>query len=80
MKYILALDQGTTSSRAIVFDAEGNIVASLSAGYTIQHPHPGYSEQDPVAILDAVITLINTVTNELGGPAFISFSAAMADC
>lgn len=77
MNYYLGIDIGTSFTKAVAFDAEGGIVASLSAGYTIQHPQPGYSEQDPVAILDAVITLINAVTNELGAPAFISFSAAM---
>ncbi len=49
-KYIIALDQGTTSSRAMVFDHEGNIIASAQKELTQIYPRPGYVEQDPLEI------------------------------
>lgn len=50
MNYILALDQGTTSSRAIVFDHEGSIVAMAQRELTQIYPRPGWVEQDPEEI------------------------------
>ena len=47
---ILALDQGTTSSRAIVFDGEAAIVASAQAEFPQIYPHEGWVEHDPEAI------------------------------
>jgi len=49
-KYILALDQGTTSSRAIVFDKQGNIICSAQKEFTQHFPKPGWVEHDPVEI------------------------------
>lgn len=46
-KYVLALDQGTTSSRAILFDKLGNIVSSQSQEFKQIFPKPGYVEHDP---------------------------------
>lgn len=50
MRYILALDQGTTSSRAIVFDADGNIVSTGQREYRQIFPHGGWVEHDPEEI------------------------------
>ncbi len=47
MKYILALDQGTTSSRAIVFDRDGSIVAVAQKEFPQIFPKPGWVEHDP---------------------------------
>ena len=47
MKYILALDQGTTSSRAIVFDQAGSIVAVAQKEFPQIFPKPGWVEHDP---------------------------------
>ena len=46
-KYILALDQGTTSSRAIVFDKKGSIVSVAQKEFTQYFPNPGWVEHDP---------------------------------
>ena len=58
---LLALDQGTSSSRAAVFDRDGNLVASSSAPLPIDYPADGWVEQDPEAIwssqLQALIQL-----------------------
>ena len=50
-RYLVALDQGTTSSRAIVFTAEGGIVASAAHEFPQIYPHPGWVEHDPADIL-----------------------------
>ena len=47
MKYILALDQGTTSSRAIVFDQAGSIVAVAQKEFPQIFPKPGWVEHNP---------------------------------
>ena len=51
-KYILALDQGTTSSRAILFDREGNIIAKAQKEFTQLYPNAGWVEHDPEEILE----------------------------
>jgi len=50
MKHILALDQGTTSSRAIVFDHGGNVVASSQKEFRQVFPQPGWVEHDAAEI------------------------------
>jgi len=47
MKYLLALDQGTSSSRSIVFDANGRIVAMAQREFRQIYPQPGWVEHDP---------------------------------
>jgi len=49
-RYILALDQGTTSSRAIVFDHDGRRVALAQKELTQSYPQPGWVEHDPLEI------------------------------
>ena len=50
MKYLLALDQGTSSSRSIVFDLQGNIVAMAQEEFRQIYPQPGWVEHDPEEI------------------------------
>ncbi len=50
MKYIGALDQGTTSSRFIIFDQEGAIVSSHQSEHRQIYPKPGWVEHDPIEI------------------------------
>ena len=47
MTYLLALDQGTSSSRSIVFDAYGTIVAQAQLELPQIYPRPGWVEHDP---------------------------------
>ncbi len=49
-QYILALDEGTTSARAILFDREGHIVAMAQHEFPQIYPQPGWVEHDPMAI------------------------------
>lgn len=51
MAYVLALDQGTTSSRAILFDASGNIAAVAQHEFRQYYPETGWVEHDPMEIL-----------------------------
>nr|HQU73674.1 FGGY family carbohydrate kinase [Calditrichia bacterium] len=50
MSFILTLDQGTTSSRAILFDHGGNPVAMAQQEFSQIFPHPGWVEHDPMEI------------------------------
>ena len=54
-RYLMALDQGTTSSRAILFTFEGAIVAQASLEFPQHYPHPGWVEHDPADILHTQI-------------------------
>ena len=49
-QYVIALDQGTTSSRAILFDREQNIIAMGQKEFTQHYPKAGYVEHDPMEI------------------------------
>ena len=56
-KFILALDQGTTSSRAIVFDGQGNAVASAQQEFRQIFPQPGWVEHDANEIWASQLTV-----------------------
>ena len=49
-KYVMALDQGTTSSRCIIFDKQGSIVSMAQQEFTQLFPKPGWVEHDPLEI------------------------------
>ncbi|MBC5581503.1 glycerol kinase GlpK [Anaerofilum sp. BX8] len=49
-KYVISLDQGTTSSRAIIFDRDQNIAGIAQKEFTQIYPRPGYVEHDPMEI------------------------------
>lgn len=49
--YVLALDQGTTTSRAIIFNKQGEIVTLAQYPFTQHYPNPGWVEHDPMEIL-----------------------------
>ncbi|TYB31455.1 MAG: glycerol kinase GlpK [Candidatus Mcinerneyibacterium aminivorans] len=51
MKYILAMDQGTSSSRSILYSEKGELIDKCSIEYNVYTPHPGWVEQDPDDIL-----------------------------
>ena len=58
-KYILALDQGTTSSRAIIFDKAGKIKATAQKEFQQIFPRPGWVEHDPLEIWSSQLKVIN---------------------
>ena len=51
--YLLALDQGTTSSRAILFTRQGSVVSSAQIPFSQYYPQPGWVEHDPLELLDS---------------------------
>ena len=61
MQYILAIDQGTTGSRAIVYDRQGNQVASAYQEFTQHFPQPGWVEHDPEEIWQSVLNCVRSV-------------------
>lgn len=63
-KYILALDQGTTSSRAILFNKEGKIVHTAQKEFTQYFPKPGWVEHDANEIWGSVLAVIAGVLSE----------------
>jgi glycerol kinase len=63
MSYILALDQGTTSSRAILFDSEGNVAAKAQHEFPQIFPRPGWVEHDP---FDILTSQLNAAVGALG--------------
>ncbi len=60
-KFVLALDQGTTSSRAIVFDKKGSIIAKAQNEFEQIYPKAGWVEHDPLNILYSQLNSITTV-------------------
>ena len=64
--HILALDQGTTSTRAIVFDGDGQPVSSSQIDLKQSYPKPGWVEHDPDAIADAAIAASRTAVKSAG--------------
>lgn len=65
-KYIIALDQGTTSSRAIVFNKEQNIVSMAQQEYEQIYPQPGFVEHDPMAIFTSQMVVLQEAVLKAG--------------
>ncbi|KMN47027.1 glycerol kinase [Bacillus cereus] len=63
-KYILSLDQGTTSSRAILFNKEGKIVHSAQKEFTQHFPKPGWVEHNAQEIWGSILAVIATCLSE----------------
>ena len=67
-QYIVALDQGTTSSRAVVFDAQARVVAVKGIEFEQIFPRPGWVEHDPDAILRTQIEALRQAVRLSGVP------------
>lgn len=64
--YILAIDQGTTSSRAIVFDAKGKRIGQAQQEFNQIFPHDGWVEHDPEEIWQSSLNVCRTVLKDTG--------------
>lgn len=62
MNYYIGVDVGTSSTKAVLFDKEGNQITSSSYEYDIIVPKPGYAEQDPKKWLSATISSLNDLS------------------
>lgn len=72
-KYVMALDQGTTSSRAIIFDKHGNIVGKAQNEFEQIYPQAGWVEHDPMSILYSQFQAVSAcVTNSNVKPSEIA--------
>jgi glycerol kinase len=77
-KYILALDQGTTSSRAILFDHQGHIRGSAAMEFPQHFPQPGWVEHDPNEIWNSQLTVARKVLldNHIDGSQILAIGIA----
>src|SRR5580700_11258003 len=66
MKYVLSLDQGTTSSRAILFDYEGKIAGTAAHEFRQIYPSSGWVEHDPLEILTSQLSSAVEVMGKSG--------------
>lgn len=79
--YFIGVDIGTTSTKAIVFTAAGEVKGIGNQGYSLLVPQPGWAEQDPKSIFTAVVAAIRDAMDQSGAIkseiAAVSFSGAM---
>ena len=73
-KYVMALDQGTTSSRCILFDKKGNICSMAQKEFTQIYPKPGWVEHNPMeiwssqlAVLSEAMAMVGASPEDIGG-------------
>ena len=64
---VLAIDQGTTNTKALIVDETGQIHAHASAPSSTDYPHPGWAEQSALGIWEDTRTVINAVVGQLPG-------------
>ncbi|RZK81031.1 MAG: gluconokinase [Pedobacter sp.] len=78
MDYILGIDIGTGSTKAVALDHSFKPIAENQEYYPTTSPNPGFQEQDPELIWEALLTCIDHVVQEIGtAPKAIGFSSAM---
>ena len=79
--YVIGVDIGTTSTKAVAYTAEGRVVTHHAVDYPLLRPTPQAAEQDPVQIHAAVLETIRVCVQGLPAQdrevACVSFSAAM---
>ncbi|WP_211344426.1 gluconokinase [Paenibacillus lentus] len=81
LSYMIGIDIGTTSTKAVLFEENGKIIASANEGYPLYTPTTDVAEQDPEEIFEAVISTVKQVMRKSGADPecviLVSFSAAM---
>ena len=70
--FILALDQGTTSSRAILFDRSGRVAAMAQQTFPQHYPQPGWVEHDPLELWESQRSVAAQALRKLGPDARIA--------
>ena len=68
-KYVMALDQGTTSSRCILFDKKGNICSVAQIEFEQIYPKPGWVEHDPMEIWASQLSVATEAISKIGASA-----------
>ncbi|WP_337042987.1 gluconokinase [Emticicia sp. 17c] len=78
IEYFVGIDIGTTTTKAVAFDKNGNVLRQHSVGYDMLHPHPNWSEQNPEDIYEAFQeALQEIVPPSVAKASIVSFSSAM---
>ena len=80
VSYIIGIDMGTTHTKAVVTTTGGEVLYEEKEGYPTLQPFPGHSEQDPVLLFNAVVTVLEKVLENIKDKenvAAVCFSAAM---
>lgn len=76
--YILGIDIGTGSTKAVAVTLTGDTLGVTQNHYSINSPEPGYSEQDPLLIWDAFVKCLQEIIAKIGyAPEAVSLSSAM---
>src|SRR5205085_10381996 len=76
--YVLGIDIGTGSVKSVAIDAAGRVLYNTQIYYDMEHPQPGFCEQDPRLIFDAFVRLVHTSVGSLGrAPELVTLSSAM---
>ncbi|HOA32366.1 MAG TPA: FGGY family carbohydrate kinase, partial [Clostridia bacterium] len=65
-KYVISLDQGTTSSKALLFDRDLNLIHKKQKELTQIYPNAGWVEHDPKEVYESSFSVINDVIKEAG--------------
>ena len=65
---VISVDAGTTMIKAVGYNNEGTEVVVVRQATTVSRPRPGWAEQDMVAVWDAVVYSVRSVTHQLGEP------------
>lgn len=81
MRYMIGVDIGTTSTKGVLYDLQGNVVAHANIGYQLYQDIPDMAEEDPEDIFDAVIAVMGQIIRkgkaEIDEIKGVSFSSAM---
>lgn len=77
-EYFVGIDVGTTTTKAVAFDKNGNVLSQFSSGYGMTHPHPNWSEQNPEEIYEAFQKSLGVIVSpSVAHKTIVSFSSAM---
>lgn len=79
MNYTMGIDIGTTSTKCVLYDLNGKVIAHANQGYQLYQTEPGMAEEDPEEIFSAVIRTMQQVLKDVDSHnlKFVSFSTAM---
>ena len=69
---ILAIDQGTTNTKAVVVDEGGIVVAAASERVEVDFPQPGWAESDPMSIWESVKSAVDGCLSQISDPKITS--------
>ena len=64
--WVIGVDQGTSSTKALLLDEQARVVAHAERPIAIEHPEPGWVEQDPEAMVDNIVVCIRELLQETG--------------